>query len=247
MYYKQLVHPAFQRIGNGIRFFFKVAETGWSKFDDYTPDKTSLLSHEKPTVIYAPTFTHKLNSAADLYDAIEKLIKEKDWKWYFSFHPKMDRETIDKYKHLASEHDNVVFSEVDDKLQLFREADVMLSDTSSVIYEFLWLDKPAVTYKNTFPADHLIDIDNPEMLEAAIEKALSKPADLMENIRNFMDQVHPYRDGKSSARILDAVDDFEKNYKGKLKKKPLNLFRKLKMRKKAHYFPFGTFYRKKAK
>ena len=224
--------------------FFKVAETGWAKFDDWTPEKTTPLPHQKPTIIYAPTFTKKLASTEDLYPKIEELAKTKDWRWLLSFHPKMDAETLEKYKNLADKYQNVTFCETEEKLSLFRESDVMLSDTSSVIYEFLWLNKPAVTYKNTFPENHLIDFDNPNLLEKAIEEALEQPADLMNNIRKFMDQVHSFRDGKASARILDAVDHFIANDMGKIKEKPLNLIRRLKMRKKARYFPFGPCYKR---
>lgn len=222
--------------------FFKVEETGWSKFDAWISDPTYKRKNTKPTIVYAPTFTKSLCSAYDLHDKIEELIQKRGWQWIFSFHPLMDKENIDRYKALSEKYENATFSDADDKLMLFRDSDVMLSDTSSVIYEYLWLNKPAVTYKNTFPADHLIDIDNPERLETAIEEALQRPDDLMERIKLFMDEVHPFRDGKSSGRILDAVDNFIENYKGKIKKKPLNLFRKLKMRKKVGYFPFGPCY-----
>lgn len=237
-----LFTPHFKELEEKYQFF-KVVETGWSKFDNSMPDLDTDLSDKRPTVIYAPTFSLEFTSTIALYDKIEELIKEKEWDWVFSFHPKMDEKILDKYKELANKYPNVTFSETEDKIPLFRKADVMLSDTSSVIYEFLWFDKPTVTYKNTFPANHLLDIDNPELLGETIEKALQRPADLMANIRSFMDQVHPFRDGKSSARILDAVDDFIVNYKGKIKKKPLNLFRKLTLRKKAGYFPFGPRYK----
>lgn len=223
--------------------FFKVVETGWSKFDNSMPDAETTSTEKRPTIIYAPTFSLEFTSTIALYDQIEELIKQKEWDWIFSFHPKMNEKILEQYKELAHKYPNVTFSETEDKIPLFKKADVMLSDTSSVIYEFLWFDKPTVTYKNTFPANHLLDIDTPELLGDTIEKALQRPADLMENIRLFMDQVHPFRDGKSSARILDAVDDFIANYKGKIKKKPLNLFRKLKLRKKAGYFPFGARYK----
>lgn len=225
--------------------FFRVKETGWSKFDDWMPDSAYIRKNTKPTIVYAPTFTKSLCSAYDLYDKIEELIKTKDWQWVFSFHPLMDKENIDKYRALADKYGNASFSEADDKLMLFRDSDVMLSDTSSVIYEYLWLNKPAVTYKNTFPSDHLINIENPAELEAAIGEALSNPELLMEKIRLFMDKVHPFRDAKSSGRILDAVDNFIEKDNGKIKRKPFNLFRKLKMRKKAGYFPFGPYYNSK--
>ncbi|NDW18184.1 CDP-glycerol--poly(glycerophosphate) glycerophosphotransferase [Dysgonomonas sp. 216] len=232
--------PKFEELENQLKFF-KVVHTGWSKLDYLKPLSPKPAS-ERRVILYAPTFTKKLNSADILYDKIEELIKTRNWKWIFSFHPKMDKETIDKYKQLSATYENAVFSETEDKLALFKEADMMLSDTSSVIYEFLWLRKPAVTLRNTFPANHLINIEEPSMLENAIETAMSYPDQLMNNIDSFMNKVHPFKDGKSSARILDAVDYFDKNYKGKIKKKPLNLLRKLKLRKKVHYFPFGPRY-----
>jgi CDP-glycerol glycerophosphotransferase (TagB/SpsB family) len=228
--------------------FFKVYETGWSKFDAFVPAESTKSkerqANSSPTILYAPTFTKSMNSAADLYDSIELLIRNKNWKWIFSFHPKMDTETLDKYKQLALRYENAEINETDDKLAIFRKADVMISDSSSVIYEFLWFDKPVVTYRNTFPDNHLINIENPAELETAIKKAMQYPDELMKSIRDFMNIVHPFRDGKASARILDAVDDFALHYKGKLKKKPLNLFRRLKMRKMAHYFPFGACYKR---
>lgn len=236
-----LFTPTFKELEAKHRFF-KVYETGWSKFDSYTIPKSDDVDNAV-NIIYAPTFTKKLNSTEDLYPQIVSLIQQKNWNWFFSFHPKMDKETSDKYRGLAETYSNVTFCDTEDKLPLYQKADVMLSDTSSVIYEFLWFYKPVVTYKNTFPANHLLDIDNPDILGETIEKALQHPADLMENIKQFMDQVHPFRDGKASVRILDAVDDFAANYKGKIKKKPLNLFRKLKLRKKAGYFPFGSRYK----
>ena len=54
----------------------------------------------------------------------------------------------------------------------------------------------------------------------------------------FAEMIHPYTDGKSSERVLDAVDWFIKTgYKG-LKKKPLNFLRKYKIRKQIGFFKF---------
>lgn len=224
--------------------YFKVYETGWSKFDGFFKYEETSVNNKRPVILYAPTFTTQFNSAPHLYEKIEELLQTKDWEWIFTFHPKMGQELIGQYKQLAAKYNNAVYSEEADKVPLLKKADVMISDASSIIYEFLWLDKPVVTYKNTFPGKHLIDIDSPESLEPAIERGLERSDELMGDIRAFMNLVQPYHDGKTSARILDAVDDFILNYKDKIKKKPLNLFRKFKMRKKAHYFPFGPKYKK---
>lgn len=233
-----LFTPTFKELSDKYKFF-KVYETGWSKFDSYD---TSLKLHSEngnPTIIYAPTFSKGITSTEDLYPEIKKIITLKNWNWIFSFHPKTDKETILRYKALADDFSNVTFSDTEDKQELYQLADVMVSDSSSVIYEFLWFGKPVVTYKNTFPADHLLNIVEPSMLEKNIEEALSYPTVLMNNIRAFMNIVHPMRDRNAALRILNAVDDFNDKYKGKIKKKPLNVIRNLKLRMKTGYFPFG--------
>jgi len=54
----------------------------------------------------------------------------------------------------------------------------------------------------------------------------------MQEIRIYSEIIHPYTDGKSSERVLDAVEWFiQDGYKG-LKEKPLNLIRHYKIRKK---------------
>lgn len=220
--------------------YFKVVETGWSKLDDMIqPEKTE---NKKPVILYSSTFTKKLTSTIHLYDTIEALIKEKDWEWLITLHPKLDEDTIAKYKQLEK-YANVSFKDTVESVSLMKKADVMLSDSSSIVAEFLWLLKPVVTFKNNNPGDYLIDIDDPSLVGESLEQALAYPPELMSRIKAYVDWIHPYRDGKSSARILDATDDFIKNYQGKLKRKPLILYRKLKLRKKAGYFPFGPRYK----
>jgi hypothetical protein len=65
-------------------------------------------------------------------------------------------------------------------------------------------------------------------VDAAIDHALSHPPELMAAIRAHGDDIHPYRDGHSSERVLDAVDEFLRGDFGLLKRKPLNLVRRFK-------------------
>lgn len=59
----------------------------------------------------------------------------------------------------------------------------------------------------------------------------------MREIHDYTMFHEPHRDGRCAARVLDAVDDFlERGHVG-LKRKPLNLVRRWKMRRKFHYWP----------
>jgi len=97
------------------------------------------------------------------------------------------------------------------------------------------MHKPVVTFRSARPADYLINVQQPEGLDSALEQALTQPADLMNRIQQYADDTHPYRDGLSSERTLDAIDALaEDGIKG-LKRKPANLYRHRKMRKLLNY------------
>ena len=148
-------------------------------------------------------------------------------------HKKDDRPVVSAYK--AAQHENLTFIETDNAMPLMLEADLMLGDNSSMLVEFLMLNKPVVTVKNEHPKPHLINVTDPLKIENSIEYALTRPEELMGKIADYGAQTHPYQDGQSSARILDATEDMLTNPPN-LKKKPLNLIRRFKMRKKLGYW-----------
>jgi CDP-glycerol glycerophosphotransferase (TagB/SpsB family) len=146
----------------------------------------------------------------------------------------MNKEILDKYRSIQNDH--LVFIETDDVIPLLKEADLMVSDTSSVISEFLLLHKPVVTFKNRAPGPFLLNITAPEKLEKTIEKGLSHPLPLMKEIKEYAAHIHPYRDGLSSIRVLEAVDRLVAKGRDHLKPQPLNLIRRLKIRKQLGYY-----------
>lgn len=74
------------------------------------------------------------------------------------------------------------------------------------------------------------------MIEDSINQVLSHPFKLMQNIGEFIKQTHPYNDGKSSLRVLAAVEELLEGKNLPSKRKPLNLVRKFKARKKLGYW-----------
>ncbi|MGP4844785.1 CDP-glycerol glycerophosphotransferase family protein [Marinobacter sp. 1Y8] len=216
---------------------FAVAKTGWPKLDPLFSKQQAGTSQparnggSKPTVFYASTFSRSVTSAPYLVDQIAALARSGEWQFMVTLHPKMDPAIVEQYRALAGE--NLCFIESDqDLLPLLPDADVMLCDTSSIMFEFMFLDRPVVTYKTKMPGLYLIDIDTPEALEAALKRAVERPAPLMDATRELCDELHTFRDGQSSARVLDAVDAFLKDGKASLRPKPLNLIRKIKIRRR---------------
>ena len=214
---------------------FAVAHTGWPKLDPLLSQPHEGRRHrakgDLPVIFYASTFSRSVTSAPALVDKISELAASGRWKFIVTLHPKMDPSVVQRYRSLAC--NNLRFIESDeDLLPILPEADVMLCDTSSIMFEFMFLDRPVVTFRTRMPGPYLIDVDKAEELEPALEKALECPESLMTSARSLCDDLHSYRDGCSSARVLDAVDDFLANKKAGLRSKPLNLLRKLKVRRR---------------
>ena len=215
---------------------FSVAETGWPKLDPFMREIAGPLPavRKPPVILYHSTFSPSWSAAETLYPEVERLSRDGRWKWIVTFHPKMGAETVAKFKALQNAH--LRFAEDDNILDLFPQADVMCSDTSSALNEFLLTGKPVVTFRNRRPGPQLIDIQDASEFEPAIERALSRPAELMQAIRNYADAIHPYRDGHSSERVLDAIDAFILAGGRNRRPKPRNLWRKLKLRRRIGYW-----------
>lgn len=224
----------FQQLAQSYKYF-DVVETGWTKLDPLFAAKPLPLNNDgKPIVLYAPTFSPSLTSAPDLVDEIRKLSESKDWHWVVKFHPKMAKEYIKQFE--AIKGPNLEILEVGEISSLLQTADIIVSDTSSIITEFLLLNKPAVTYKNAQPEPVLIDITEPAQLEHAIAEGLTKAPQRLKLIAEYNEQIHPYQDGKSAHRLLDAVNKKIIDGKSAPKALPANLFRNLKMRKNLKFW-----------
>lgn len=213
---------------------FEIKETGWTKMDPLFESDDPYLKSNSPIILFTSTFTPKLSAAHHLAELIKQLAEQESWQWLVTLHPKMDAEIVATFK--AMENDKLKFVETDNIIPLLKSADVMLSDTSSVISEFLLQKKPVVTFNNRAPGPHLINVTEANDIKAAIELALQKPASLIEAIDEYVKYIHPYTDGKSALRVLDATDSLVARGRGHLKSKPMNLFRRFKARKRLGFF-----------
>lgn len=218
------------------RSYFKVVETGWLKLDSLfanAPDQSRFNKDPaRPQIAFASTFSPALSCAELVFDEIRQLSQHPRWQWLVTLHPKMDSRLQDRYRGLAG--DNLEFFESDAVIPLLHRADVMVCDNSSIFQEFLLLKKPVVTVNNRDPQAAFININEASQLKAAIDQALSPSAELKDAINGYGPAITPYLDGKSADRVLQAVvamlqSDWQD-------RKPMNLFRNFKMRKKLGYW-----------
>ena len=215
--------------------YFKVVETGWPKMDSLFPLQAD-KNNDMPIIMISSTFTPRLSLAQnnEIVAEILRLSKLGKWKFIAVLHPKMQKSIVETFQ--AMQHDFFTFYDTTDLIPLFKQADIMLSDTTSAITEFVLQKKPVVTVNNNQPASYMINISSVSELENALAYALSKPDKIMQAIDTFVEETHPYVDGKSSVRVVDACLHFLEH--GKIRHKPLNLLRRYKIRKKLKYFKF---------
>lgn len=214
--------------------YFKVVETGWIKLDSlFNYNNTQQPeTFDRPQVLFSSTFSPSLSCAELAFEEIKRLSQSAKWQWLVTLHPKMSKETVAKYQSL--QNDNLIFMDNDRVIESLNRADVMVCDNSSIFQEFLLLNKPVVTINNRDPLSCFINIEDPKALEETLVSALSPTAEQLEDIRGYGPSVTPYLDGNSSSRVLTAVTSMlESNW---VNKKPLNLLRNLKIRKKLKYW-----------
>ena len=213
--------------------FFKVIETGWSKVDPlYWQQNKS--HNKKPVILVASTFTPRYTLAPHLKNEILRLSKQDDWQWLVTFHPKMNQSLVDEYK--AIQHDNLTFVETDDVIPLLQKADVLVCDASSIKSEFLIQQKPVVAFKVEPKQAHLLHFEEPNELQDQIIKALNPSDAYLQAVKDYADSIHPYYDGRSSYRVLQAVEDFIAEPNKPTMKKPIGPVRKFKIRKQLKYW-----------
>ena len=223
----------FERLAK-IHKSFEVVETGWPRQDwifenikTFDSNKEKLLKQhgKKKIALYAPTFSPSLTSLPHIKDALKKLIENRsDVLLILKFHPLTKQKWVDEYRQLAKENENILWIDNNNITQYLFMADVMISDTSSVVYEYLLLDKPVITLNNVAQDIYWKNITNAEDLTFAYDEVMN--SDEYNTKRKWIiDNYDPYLDGKVSERMLDSTKEYiSRNGVPKFKK--VNIWRK---------------------
>ncbi|MFC3550612.1 CDP-glycerol glycerophosphotransferase family protein [Lysobacter cavernae] len=224
---------------------FAVVETGWPKLDPLFRDDDGSAATlrrpagTRPVVLFASTFTERLSAAPHLSEAIAAQVARGDRYWLLTLHPKCAPELFERYRALSGA--NAAFVETEQLVAAQRAADVLVADTTSVVSEFVVQRKPVVTFRNRAPKPHMLDFDDPQRLPAMLAQAFAPSVQLQAALAAYADAIHPYRDGRSSERVLAATEALLRGELGPLRRKPLaSLLRGLQIRRELGYWGRGA-------
>lgn len=194
---------------------FDVIETGWPKLDQlfkqkeaYNTEKQQLIEKYgvKKILLYAPTFSPSLTSTIDLKDEVLKLA-DKDHLLLIKFHDLMDKKVVDEYQKLCNQIPNAEIVKDNNIIKYLILSDLMISDTSSVVYEFLLLDKPVITYKSNSENIKWENISDSESLHKTVHDVITLDKN-KDDRKWIIDNYHPYSDGLSSKRMIDTLEKY---------------------------------------
>lgn len=235
-----LVTRKFKTLSEKYKHFL-VVETGWSKVDEILKpfNKKEICERlgvdpSKKIILYAPTFSPRFKSSSKILPFIENM-PGNDEKWIIKFHDLVNPKDVVKFSHLQQK--SFLLYTSPDITPLLQISDVLISDASSVVYEFILLDKPVITIDSKVRLGKGINITDISQLRSAIDHSIADPEDFSIGRKKTIDQIHPYRDTRNSERVLNAVESVLKSELVKvLRKKPLNLYRKIQVCRKFGYW-----------
>ncbi len=172
------------------------------------------LTDDKKVILFSATWDKKGYSSVDKwYDKLSSLTAK--YQVLITLHPWVSKEKIEVIKNT----ENVIYLETKNVLPYLARADLMISDTSSIIAEFCALDKPIITFEveatgriteNTISLLEAISYRVKEFkeLESILEKALLEPNVHQENRKKYNEIMFGKLDGRAGDRVVKQVKEY---------------------------------------
>ncbi len=189
------------------------------------------LPIDKKVVLYAPTFTPSMTSAAMLGENLVSLIRGErtDICILIKPHPNFCEQPSDIrsswQKLSATDPDVYLMDDPEADISAAMQAsDMMISDASGVVFQYLTLDRPIVLLSNPNKSKDVVffDADGPEwawrdvghelsdvsQLAAAVDEALDNPLQHQDKRRQYRDILFgDLRDGDAAERIVRKINE----------------------------------------
>jgi len=190
--------------------------------------KSESILNSSKTLLYAPTFTPKIN-AIDVVkiEGIQQIRRQfPELNIIIKLHPltaKLSSDWIKSYQALAQQDEKIYFANMDDNISDYMHlADILLSDVSSVMFHFLHFNRPLILVNNPqrfenkqrFAADSFawqwrdmgIEVETIPQLVTAIQRTLENPQEKEQQRLHYKQLLFGNMlDGQASTRIANKI------------------------------------------
>jgi hypothetical protein len=200
---------------------FSVIETGWSKLDtlfqianddNISWERNNLIQKYgvKYIILYAPSSDMKFSSVIKLKDIIIKLSSRQDILFMVMFDRYMAKKIIEEYKEITTP--NVLILDDHNVSKNMHIADILISDTTSLVYEFILLDKPVLTVDTKLKNITWLNQGASGIFLNVVRTLENRVGTRNRRSHQTIQNYHPYNDGKSAKRVVDVIKEFIKNH-----------------------------------
>lgn len=187
----------------------KILCTGYPRWEDLL-GQTSNLSEQKKKILYAPTHRQNGNKEfkpfeLDGFNIFIKTILNMEYEFIFKPHPSLKYSIPEKYKDLIT----VPVDKTIDANFYLKEADFLLTDYSSIIYDFCVLRRPIISFvfdlEEYSKADAGLYDDYDVLVPGPIAKSWEQVLDYIVNPKinqKFLDENYPMDLSEISKNIV---------------------------------------------
>jgi CDP-glycerol glycerophosphotransferase (TagB/SpsB family) len=212
--------------------------TGFTKCDPLVKEENFLdlesmgLKASQKTVLYAPSFypsslEQLLSSLGKISYEINLIVKLHNFSWHQKRYMYQSKAIME----LSKKFDNVYLASPEEYniIPFYRISDMLVSDISSTIFEYLYLNRPIIMadcsklrikhylFQKRFlkkmdiermeSIDFVFRLTNPEDLPSLVYHGLEYPLDLeQERLRAQIEYLYRV-DGGASVRLVDALEE----------------------------------------
>jgi CDP-glycerol glycerophosphotransferase (TagB/SpsB family) len=179
---------------------------------------TRTADSERKVILYLPTYRDSGKSYMNMdWERLDELMEGLGATFFFKTHP------VDRIKNEISCKNVCQLPQLIDVYDLLPRTDILISDYSSIVFDFMLLDRPIVYYTpdlkeflsssralNFHPRDIAVGpmCESFEELLTAIENIIqSGAAEFDSKRKEVFPRLHGFRDGRASERVLEVLSD----------------------------------------
>ena len=209
--------------------FSPIVVTGFIKSDTFFgPESDNIRKqfrqrHSIPdgarVILFAPTFNEELSAIPCVGERIGEFGDEHTII-LIKLHTMTDVNWVKRYRELAARNPSVRYIDDIDAAPALLASDVMISDVSSVVLEYMLLDKPVIVFNNPrmgeYPhlnhsdveyrvRDACLQVGNMDELRVALDRCWADPGEFSGKRLQYAEMYSYGRDGRCSHRVAGTV------------------------------------------